>query len=177
MMVLISSGSLKNTAYFVFVGALGNALTHYADVWLRHNVLGRLAWSGADFLWMAPLSYVVMFAVAAGLPLTVLALAVLSGIFVGLPNAQVDLLLVGHCRGKRLEKAVNALEKIVGQEINFSLMTEDDYRARLYSFDWFLKEITDHDAVILIDNVNKRKHSVKARPHKRIVKVHKRIRR
>lgn len=66
--------ALQQIWLWLLVGALCNALTHYADVWLRHTVLGRLAWAGADFLWMAPLSYVVMFALAAGLPLTVVAL-------------------------------------------------------------------------------------------------------
>jgi hypothetical protein len=102
-------------------------------------------------------------------------LAALSGVFVGQAGASVDMLIVGRCRGKRLDKAVKALEKIAGQEINFAVITEEDYRQRLYSFDWFIKEVMDHNPAIIIDKISKPGRTKRAAPRKRIARVHRRV--
>ncbi|MEK9181252.1 MAG: hypothetical protein AAB871_03390 [Patescibacteria group bacterium] len=82
--------------------------------------------------------------------------AALTGVFVGEVKSDVDLLVVGKLRLKRLEKCVKALERIVGNEINYTVMAEKEFRERLYTFDWFLKEIREKDPVILVDLITKK---------------------
>ncbi|MCL5435857.1 MAG: hypothetical protein M1275_02150 [Patescibacteria group bacterium] len=84
-----------------------------------------------------------------------LRLVALTGIYVGLVRADIDLLLVGTASQKKVERTVAALSKLAGCEINYALMTEKEFRDRLYSFDWFLKEVMDHAPVILVDKISK----------------------
>ena len=81
--------------------------------------------------------------------------AALSGIFVGLPKAEVDLLLVGRILQRRLEKCLSFLQKISGNEINYTVFSETEYMERLYGSDWFLREILDKSPVIVIDEITK----------------------
>lgn len=80
--------------------------------------------------------------------------AALSGIFVGQVRMDVDLLVVGHLSLRRLEKCARDLNRIVGNEINYVAMSEREYQDRLYSFDWFIKEIKERDPVVLVDSLN-----------------------
>jgi len=82
--------------------------------------------------------------------------AALSGIFIGRIRSDIDLLLVGKASAKKVERVIRELSKLTGNEINYALMEEKEFRDRLYSFDWFVKEVMDHSPVVLIDKVNKR---------------------
>jgi len=82
-------------------------------------------------------------------------LAVLSGVFVGLPKAQADLLLVGKIVPKRLEKCLKFMEKLSGREINYAIFSKAEYLERLYRSDWFLREILDKSPVVMIDEISK----------------------
>lgn len=82
--------------------------------------------------------------------------AALSGIFVGRTRGDIDLLLVGKIGAKKAERGLRELSKLAGNEINYALMEEKEFRDRLYSFDWFVKEVMDHSPVVLIDKINKR---------------------
>ena len=81
-------------------------------------------------------------------------LALLSGVFVGLPKAQADLLLVGKIIPKRLEKCLEFMEKLTGHEINYAIFSEAEYLERLYGSDWFLREILDRSHVTIIDRIS-----------------------
>lgn len=93
-----------------------------------------------------------------------LKLAVLTGVFAGLPHSDADLLLVGEASSKQIDKLIDRLEKIIRAELNYALMSEKEYRDRLYSFDWFIKEIMERNPVVVVDKINKAK-KIKARPH------------
>lgn len=80
--------------------------------------------------------------------------AALTGIFIGLTGADCDLLLVGTITGARVDKAVKELEEIVGNEINYATMNEAEYKQRLYSFDWFIKEILEREPVVIVDKLS-----------------------
>lgn len=92
-----------------------------------------------------------------------LKLAALTGIYVGMPRAEIDVLLVGTVSQKKVERAAAELSKLAGLEINYALMPEKEYHDRLYSFDWFLKEVLDHDPVILVDKLSKHHKTNKPR--------------
>ncbi len=82
--------------------------------------------------------------------------AFLSGIFTGYPNLPVDLLLVGRINLKKLHEFLKALEKIMGQEINYSIMTVDEFRQRRDTFDRFIKDIFDYRHLVVVDNLSQR---------------------
>jgi hypothetical protein len=79
--------------------------------------------------------------------------AALSGVFIGQNKAPIDLLLVGEISPLRAERLIQLLQRIMSVEINYALFTEREYKSRLYSFDWFLKEILERDPLILVDKV------------------------
>ncbi|OGE79898.1 MAG: hypothetical protein A2826_01255 [Candidatus Doudnabacteria bacterium RIFCSPHIGHO2_01_FULL_43_23] len=81
-------------------------------------------------------------------------LAILSGIFVGLPKAEADLLLVGKISTKKLEKCLKFLEKLSGNEINYAIFSENEYFERLYGSDWFLREVIDRPQITLVDRIS-----------------------
>jgi hypothetical protein len=81
-------------------------------------------------------------------------LAILSGLFVGLPKAQADLLLVGKISSKKLEKCLKSLEKLSGNEINYAIFSESEYFERLYGSDWFLREVIDRPQITLVDRLS-----------------------
>ncbi|HLC45055.1 MAG TPA: hypothetical protein VJK50_04425, partial [Patescibacteria group bacterium] len=81
--------------------------------------------------------------------------AALSGVFIGLVKSSVDLLLVGDISTRRIERAIQILQRIIGIELNYALFSEKEFRNRQYSFDWFVKEILERDPIILVDRASK----------------------
>jgi hypothetical protein len=65
----------------------------------------------------------------------------LSGIFTGDNNAPIDIFLVSNIKKDKLIKKIEKLEKDLGKEINYTLMTENEYEYRLYINDIFLNKI------------------------------------
>jgi hypothetical protein len=82
--------------------------------------------------------------------------AFLSGIFTAQPNLPVDLLLVGKVNLKKLTEFMKHLEKLMGQEINYSIMTVDEFEIRRHTFDRFIKDIFDYRHVVVFDQVTKK---------------------
>ncbi len=83
--------------------------------------------------------------------------AFLSGVFTGQPQLPVDLLLVGKISLGKLEKFLQNCKKIMGVEINYSIMTVDEFRMRRDTFDRFLKDIFDYRHVVIHDSTQKPK--------------------
>jgi hypothetical protein len=82
--------------------------------------------------------------------------AFLSGIFTGHPNLPVDLLLVGKINLKKLADFLKALEKMMGQEINYSVMTVREFELRRDTFDKFIKDIFDYSHIAVCDTLTKK---------------------
>ncbi|HYV33326.1 MAG TPA: hypothetical protein VE973_00555 [Candidatus Limnocylindria bacterium] len=83
--------------------------------------------------------------------------AFLSGIFCGEPNLPVDLLLVGKVNLKKLSDFLKAVEKLMGQEINYSVMSLKEFLLRRDTFDKFIKDIFDYHHLIVVDNIPKKR--------------------
>lgn len=83
--------------------------------------------------------------------------AFLSGIFTGYANLPVDLLLVGRVNLKKLHEFLKAAEKMTGQEINYSIMTEQEFILRRDTFDKFIRDVFDYRHLVVCDNLKKRK--------------------
>ena len=81
--------------------------------------------------------------------------AFLSGIFSGQASLPVDLLLVGRVNLKKLSDFLKAAEKMMGQEINYSVMSEQEFLQRRNTFDKFIKDIFDYPHLTVIDDLAK----------------------
>ncbi len=83
--------------------------------------------------------------------------AYLSGLFVGEPNLPVDILLVGKPNLTKLDEFLKNLERIMDQEVNYSIMTVEEFLERKGTFDRFIKDIFDYRHLVVVDEVSKRK--------------------
>ncbi len=87
--------------------------------------------------------------------------AFLSGIFTGQPQLPVDILLVGKVNLKKLDLFLVACEKMMGQEINYSIMTAEEFRIRSNTFDRFIKDIFDYRHLVVVDSLSRRRLNLK----------------
>jgi hypothetical protein len=83
--------------------------------------------------------------------------AFLSGVFTGYSDLPVDILLVGKINLNRLHDFLDTCRKLMGVEINYSIMTEAEFIQRRDTFDRFIKDIFDYRHVIVVDKVAKKK--------------------
>lgn len=75
----------------------------------------------------------------------------LSGVFVGRPELVVDLLLVGSVNTAKLNEFLRATGKQFGGELNYSIMSAQEFRMRRDTFDRFIKDIFDYPHITLLD--------------------------
>jgi hypothetical protein len=78
-------------------------------------------------------------------------LAVISGVFISYPKSKADMIIVGDAVSKaRLNNLMEALEAEIGKEINFALMTSEEFKYRLNMLDKFILEFLEgpHEEVI-----------------------------
>jgi DNA-binding Lrp family transcriptional regulator len=79
--------------------------------------------------------------------------AFLSGLFVGQPKLPVDVLLVGKVVPSKLQEFIENCERMMQQEINYSVMSVAEYRDRRNTFDRFIKDIFDYPHVTVTNKV------------------------
>ena len=78
-------------------------------------------------------------------------LAVISGVFISYQKSKADMILVGDNISKaKLKNLMNNLEAEIGKEINFVLMTMDEFKYRLNMLDKFVLEFLEgpHEEII-----------------------------
>lgn len=78
-------------------------------------------------------------------------LMLLTGFFVNDQEAAVDLFVVGSFAKERLAKLVKDLEADLVKEVNYSVMTEEEFDYRREIADVFLYNILDGQKVVIID--------------------------
>ncbi|MFA5155230.1 MAG: winged helix-turn-helix domain-containing protein [Patescibacteria group bacterium] len=78
----------------------------------------------------------------------------LTGLFTNYPEAQTDLLVVGNVRRPAFLKLMKELEHDLGREINFTIMTEREFRYREEIMDIFLYNILTGKTLVLIDRIH-----------------------
>lgn len=83
--------------------------------------------------------------------------AFLSGIFCAHAELPVDLLLVGRVNLNRLADFLKAAEKMMGQEINYSIMSVEEFLQRRDTFDKFIKDIFDYRHLTVVDTLGKKR--------------------
>ncbi len=82
-------------------------------------------------------------------------LLIMSGFFVNNSEAKTDLLIVGTIRREAFVKLIKGLEKELNREINFTVMSEREYRYRCDVMDIFLYNILEGRKMTLVDLINK----------------------
>jgi len=84
-------------------------------------------------------------------------LLLLSGIFVGWDSAPADVLIVGNVNKPKFQKFINEIEKEMGRQINYTIMSRQDFMYRRGLTDKFLYNLLEHKNLILVDKINKAK--------------------
>lgn len=79
--------------------------------------------------------------------------ASLMGSFVGDQTGQLDLFIVGEIDKRKLKPAISELEKEIGREANYCIMSEQEYEDRSMLFDRFLTEIMAGPKKVVVDNL------------------------
>ena len=83
-----------------------------------------------------------------------LKLVALSGLFTGVLESQIDILIVGDSLDERiLATAIRSLEAELGREIRYASFTTADFRYRLGVYDRLLRDIFDYPHRLLVDKV------------------------
>ena len=80
----------------------------------------------------------------------------LTGVFVGKPRLETDLLFVGKIRAKKLAKFLKLAEKFAEQEIGYTIFTLPEFEYRKIMNDRFVKNILENDPVIVVDKLKHR---------------------
>jgi hypothetical protein len=80
----------------------------------------------------------------------------LSGLFTGHPELPVDILIVGKPNLNKLDEFLTNAKKMMGQEVNYSVMTEEEFVIRRDTFDRFIKDVFDYPHIVVMDNVKTR---------------------
>jgi len=83
-----------------------------------------------------------------------LRLAILSGVLVKDSAAAVDVLMVGNMAPARIKALMKDIEKSEGRELNYSVMSHDDFYYRLSVRDKFITEIINGKHKVIIDKDN-----------------------
>jgi hypothetical protein len=83
--------------------------------------------------------------------------AFLSGIFCGYASLPVDILLVGKVNLRKLADFLKAAEKLMGQEVNYSIMTPEEFVQRRDTFDRFIRDIFDYRHLVVVDTLSSKK--------------------
>jgi hypothetical protein len=80
-----------------------------------------------------------------------LRLAVLAGVLVKGSMTPVDILLVGDVASAKVGKIIKSIEKTEGREINYSVISYDEFYYRLSIRDRFITEILNGKHKVVID--------------------------
>lgn len=81
-----------------------------------------------------------------------LSAVVLSGVFFDDPSRPADMLVAGDgVNAKRLERAIAALEHVVGREIRYATFSTAELRYRATIQDRLIRDTVDYPHVVLLD--------------------------
>lgn len=80
----------------------------------------------------------------------------LTGFFVGLDNAPTDVFIVGKIGKERASALIRSFEREVGRELNYTIMTPQEYKYRRDVTDRFLYSILESKKIVVMDTVSER---------------------
>lgn len=80
----------------------------------------------------------------------------LTGYFVGESESPIDLFAVGKVNRDRVATIIKAFEREIGREINYTVLTPQEYKYRRDVTDRFLYSILDSKKIVVVDTVSER---------------------
>jgi hypothetical protein len=81
----------------------------------------------------------------------------LTGVFVGKPRIETDLLVVGKISPAKLGRFLVVAEKYAEQEISYTVFTPHEFEYRKIMNDRFIKNILENNPLIVVDKTKQRK--------------------
>lgn len=83
-----------------------------------------------------------------------LRLVALSGLFTGVPESKIDLLIVGDRLDERsLATVVHALEAELGRELAYASFSTEDFRYRVGVYDRLIRDVLDYPHRLILDKI------------------------
>lgn len=83
-----------------------------------------------------------------------LRLVVLSGLFSGVVESKIDLLVVGDKLDEKvLDASVHKLEAELGRELRFAAFSTEDFRYRVGVYDRLIRDVLDFPHIVLADKI------------------------
>jgi DNA-binding transcriptional ArsR family regulator len=76
---------------------------------------------------------------------------ILSGLFINDSQAPVDMLIVGNFNTDKVAKLVRTLEEELVNEVNYTVLSEDDFHYRRQVTDVFLYSVLEGKKIVVID--------------------------
>ncbi|MEJ0021976.1 MAG: hypothetical protein WDN47_05425 [Candidatus Doudnabacteria bacterium] len=83
-------------------------------------------------------------------------LAALTGVFVGRPRIETDLLFVGKISPKKLQGFLKFAEKLAEQQVSYTVFSVQEFEYRKLMNDRFVKNILENDPVLAVDKMKHR---------------------
>jgi predicted transcriptional regulator len=80
----------------------------------------------------------------------------LTGYFTGVDDAPTDVLMIGRINRDRVAALIRAFQKEVGREINYTVMTPQEYKYRREVTDRFLYSILESKKIVVVDTVQEK---------------------
>ncbi len=80
----------------------------------------------------------------------------LTGMFVGTEGGPTDLFIVGRVNRDRLMPMIKDFEQEIGHEVNFTVMTPQEYKYRRDVTDRFLYSILESKKIVVVDNLSEK---------------------
>ncbi|OGE79911.1 MAG: hypothetical protein A2660_00450 [Candidatus Doudnabacteria bacterium RIFCSPHIGHO2_01_FULL_45_18] len=90
-------------------------------------------------------------------------LIALTGVFVGKPRIETDLLFVGRIRPSRVANFLKVAEKFAEQEVSFTILTPHEFEYRKSLNDRFVKNILENNPILVVDKTKYRNLTKKKR--------------
>ena len=81
-------------------------------------------------------------------------IAILAGVLVPGSVSKIDILLVGSATPVKAQRVLKTIEKSEGRELNYSLISYDEFYYRLSVRDKFITEILNGKHTVLVDTDN-----------------------
>lgn len=81
-------------------------------------------------------------------------LAIIAGVLVRGSTSTIDILMVGNVPAAKLKNTIKLIEKTEGRELNYSVLSYDEFYYRLSVRDKFITEILNGKYAVLVDTDN-----------------------
>lgn len=83
-------------------------------------------------------------------------LVALTGVFIGRPRIETDILFVGKVSPSKLQKFLKLAVRFAEQEVGFTIFSPQEFEYRKVMNDRFVKNIMENEPVLVVDKIKKK---------------------